>query len=1233
MTAPFELATTPLPAGAMLLEASAGTGKTFTITGIVLRLLLDGRISRLSEALVVTYTIAATQELKTRIRKALQQAEAACAAGRDDDPFLDGLAQRHGERGAVVLRQALRQIDELSVATIHSFCKRVLDEAAFASGSAFGADLVAEDAAAMLEAAQDAVRIEVQGKSRTVAELAVQHNLLPKELISDYRLARRHRGTRLQPEPQDLEPALATIVQLRDELRALARSSQLPIEELRATPWKQKPEAFWRQRLPTLQGDLLDDGPAARDIEARLTTARWDEDRDRRKKVGSPPDHPALHLCGRLAELTARAGHDLRARLFAQMDRRLLLHKQRAHTMGFDDLLVRVHDALHDERRAAAMREQIRSRWQIAVIDEFQDTDQIQYEVFRACFADRGLYLVGDPKQSIYAFRGADLHAYLEARGDAASQYTLAQNYRSSPDAVAAAGALFGRPNAFCEEGIELPKVTAALPAARFAVHGDAGKALQIRLLDLSSKTDSKAKDQTLPWICADVAAECVRLLNDPAVLVEDQGTPRRLRPRDFAVLTRSHEQARAIQEALRQRQVHAAVGKAGDVFQCPEFDDLLGLLHAWSRPGDMGALRACWTTPLFGLDAPGLRRLLQDDACLHAALQRFENQRQTLHKSGVLAAILETMQQEELRRRLLERPDGERKLTNYLQVAELLHRAERTFSLHGPALRAWLLHERHAAEQVDAEWRELRLESDADAVQILTTHASKGLQYEIVFAPFFWDAKRDVPAKRPILVREPDGGFVLHMPGSPDRTAALRLWRQQSLAEDLRLLYVAVTRARRRCILHALPSKEGRHSPLAYLLFPEGASQPTSQPGSQPDGQPGSPSERASKGKPKGKGKSKAAAEGQADDNGTPTAALSLSDWRIAASALADREPTAIECIETAATARAGAPYRSAASRQSAGPRPLPERIAQGWRTTSFTQLVRRDGADGKEQELLDEAAGAEPALDEPDAEAPAPTEQAQCRGFFAFARGAQAGICLHEILEKVDFSADEPATRAAVQRILQGHGLDQAGAHRGEIEPVQDTTAMLQRLFALQLPDFGFSLRELSRRDCAPEWRFLAQAGSLSPNGLSDVFAASPALPEYAQNLRRLSPHRMQGFLNGSVDLLAAHDGRYYVFDWKSNWLGPTAADYAPDKLQLDMQEQDYVLQYHLYLLAVHRHLQTRLLDYDYDRHIGGACYVYLRGIAEPADAGRTGLYFDRPDRARIEALERWLGQGSPR
>ncbi len=1164
--APSPLLATPIGAGTTLLEASAGTGKTYTLVGMVLRLLLEGHAASLSQVLVVTFTVAATEELKTRLRAALIQARAACCGEPTADPVLAGLGATHGPAGARILDRALREFDEVAVHTIHGFCKRLLEEAAFECRTPFRSEFAEDEVPPTHQAATEAFRAFLRRIDPFGAAVAAAAGIEPDSVVATYLRWRRHPDVVLLPPEEPTDEGLAEVrAAIEATLAALPGDLTQALAGIDHAANKAPPPAFLtpgilQERIEASRGD----GPGCLPLLLQFDGSRLQGVR-RSKNFEK---NGVFAAAARLRKAVDRTAHAMRWSLLRDVDQRLHRQKVRHNVLLFQDLLERVHAALHDPQHGRALVAAVQARHAAALIDEFQDTDRLQYEIFATCFRNRPLFLIGDPKQSIYGFRGADVHAYLAAQRDATARSSLQHNFRSHPDLVRSIIALFRRcQEPFLQAGIAMPDVTPARTADERALPGDPAQALQWRFVPPAPGEKTLTKDGAEVRVVADLQREITGLLRQQPTI---DGRP--LRPSDIAVLTRTNAQAVAVQDALREALVHSAIGKAGDVFECDEIEEWSRILEALLQPHHHGLVRAAWATRLWGRDGLAIHAI-DGDADWERERTELERWRGLWYRHGLVVMAEDLLAGLRVRERLLPRPDGERRVTNLLQVIELLHQAEHEHHLTPEGLLEWLRHEREHKDEIDYQRRELRLESDADAVQILTVHGAKGLEYPVVFCPFLWDGK--AAPRPPFAFRDGDGRMTIDLEGDEaHKTPADR----DRLQEDLRLLYVALTRAGRRCVVHLACGSNTHRSALALLLF------------------------------------------GGASAHQDLEAAMKRSSdcrdrWLAELRAFAAAQGPAMTVVEVPPDLAPPAPLGRGLAGHGGRPRPLPASLPPAQRMLSFTALALGTAGEAR-PEHADPAAPADDG-----AERPAPG------GIAAFARGPAAGLCLHAILERLDLGAlcrdpGLPAARALVLAELQRHGLHDPTAHPHPIEPAAAVLAMLRDLSRARAPALDLDLGRLRPDAAAVEWQFTLPVAALRPRDLGRAFRehGEGHVRDYAARLRRLEPHAIDGFLAGFVDLVAEQQGRWFVLDWKSNHLGDDAAAYGPDARQACMHEHDYVLQYHLYVVAVHRLLQQRLPGYDYEQHFGGVCYPFLRGVrADSAD----GLYCDRPPAALVRTL----------
>lgn len=1079
---PFDLLHTPL-AGRHLIEASAGTGKTFTIAGLYLRLVLEWRL-RVDQILVVTFTEAATEELRDRIRRRLREALDAFAAGGSEDPLLRGLVDG-GIAAAEALRlltAALRSFDEAAIFTIHGFCQRTLQEYPFASGALADTELVTDQARLLREVAADFWRNVVYRAPASLVRRIVAAGVTPERLLQLV-------GLRGGP--------LLTVI------------PDLPLPEL---PTGEPDEAFLDRWLLALKRQFYD-------------------------------------------------------YLAAELPRR----KRRANVRYFDDLLLDLYQALH-QPQGAVLAGAVRERYRAAMIDEFQDTDPLQFRIFDALYpaaAETPLFLIGDPKQAIYSFRGADIFAYLEAAAATAQAHTLIENWRSEPALIRAVNALFaGRTAPFLFPEIAFHPVRAAERERELLTVDGMTDPAPLKLIFVPRPEADKPinKGEGAELLVRGIAAEIARLLDDGAAGRLRIGD-RPLAAGDIAVLVRKNHQARLVQRELSRLGIPAVLRGAGNLFASAEAAEILLVLGAVAEPADERQLRAALITDLVGIGGDDLARLLADESAWEAVLEEFRDYHDLWAKSGCMAMALRLLAARRVRSRLLARPDGERRLTNLLHCFELLHQAAVTDNLGLEGTVNWL------AARLDDEYRgeehEIRLETDEAAVQLVTVHKSKGLEYPVVFCPFSWEGGG--ASGEPVFFHDAAGRAVLDL-GSPELARHRLRAAEENLAEGLRLLYVAVTRAKNRCYLAWGAFKDAGDSALHYLLHP------------------GAP-----------------VARGQ----------VALSDGAIGAE-LAQLAATAagtIAVIPLSGRAAAGTCRRGAA-REALRCREFHGNIDQDWRVASFTALASRSGGTAElpdRDELMAGGAFAAP-----------PESSGERLTIREFPRGTAAGIFLHEIFEELDFAAG-PAGVAemVVAEKLSRHGF------AGDWLPA--VTAMLCQVLTVPLPAGAASFRLADLRPGAwrTEMEFYFPLRFISADDLRAAARGWGGLDlplDLAELFAGLAFRPVRGMVRGFVDLVCEWQGRYFILDWKSNYLGPHPADYGPARLRESMRAHCYPLQYLLYTVALHRHLTVRLADYDYDRHFGGVHYLFLRGVDASGGEG-GGIFYDRPPRRLVEELAQLL------
>ncbi len=1190
---PLDVLSVPLQ-GMQLIEAAAGTGKTWTIVALYLRLILEQGIP-VDRILVVTYTTAATEELRDRVRKRLVQVRNAFNQGQSEDAFSQRLIANGlpPERALQCLNRAILNFDKAAIFTIHGFCQRVLMESAFESGMPFETEIITDERGILQEIVDDFWRREVYAADRLWVQYLTARCSTPEHLaqtIRDY-TGKLYLHILIPETTAACAPLCAEYRRRYARLYHLWPECRDELEEMLMTDAHLNRRSYKPELIPTwcMQMDAFlatDAANLTRFKEFTRFTARALDKAV--KKNGRPLTHEFFNACDDLQDAHEAllqcfdVGYQhLKAHLLDYAKEELKTRKRRKRTQSYDDLLINLRQALVSSG-GRQLGEKLRRDYQAALIDEFQDTDPIQYDIFK-CIYDAGeqpVFLVGDPKQAIYSFRGADIFAYLRARNAAQRQYTLDVNWRSVPHLVTAINALFGSIEApFVFDTIVFNDAKAADTAhQRLDVEGQALAPLTVWFLQRRDGEKHITKGRATESCVAATAREIANLLNlanRAQACIDTQP----LRPGDIAVLVRTHRQGRQIREALTTLGVPSVQQAQDNVFESWEAMELERLLWAVVEPGNESLIKAALVTDMLGMKANELYALTDAGQIWDDRMERFHHYHRTWLERGFLTMLRECMSAEEISPRLLGYQDGERRMTNLLHLGELLQEASVQQGGGMESLVKWFSEMRRVTVR-DEERTQLRLESDADRVKIVTIHKSKGLQYPVVFCPFVWDGKIgaiDPKNNQDIIFHDPSNDHAATLDfGSQGLDEHRQRAACEELAESLRLLYVALTRAQY-CVYLAWGSiNDAGSSALAWLLH-------------APNAPP---------------------ADGSVNELKEYFNGLTDANIRTRLEQVAVRAAGTISVRPL--PEQPSPPYQpEQAPCSPREARVFTAQIQPLWRISSFSAL-----ATGHQTELPDYDA-----YDRRDV-LPALTEE---QTIFGFPRGARAGTCLHSIFEHTDFATTEPERlRYTVQQQLQMQGFSQAWI------PV--VSEMVRRVLDTSLDETG-ELRLAGVADArrVNEMEFYYPIAMLEDRPLRRLLSSHGIgyRVEFKERIERLTFAPMRGFMHGFIDLIVEMGGRFYLIDYKSNWLGADYEDYHRDRLPQVMARESYYLQYLIYAVALHRYLKDRLPDYDYQRHFGGVFYLFLRGM-HPERGPSNGIYHDRPAGRLIDALDTYFATG---
>ncbi|HBX8424728.1 TPA: exodeoxyribonuclease V subunit beta [Klebsiella pneumoniae] len=1150
--------------GERLIEASAGTGKTFTIAALYLRLLLGlggeaayPRAISVEELLVVTFTEAATEELRGRIRSNIHELRIACLRGESDNPLYSALLAEIADKdeAAKTLLLAERQMDEAAVFTIHGFCQRMLSLNAFESGMLFEQQLIEDESRLRYQACADFWRRHCYPLTRDIA--AVIHDVWkgPRDLLKSLDRWLQGEAPQLKSPPAPNE----TLAERHQQI--IARIDSL----------KQQ----WREQVGEIEGVLENSGLDRRKFN-RGNQGKWMEKvnawaqeetlsyqlpdalekfaqsflLERTKAGGEPPVHPLFSAVESLLASSLTLTDLVLARAMVEIRDAVAREKRRRGELGFDDMLSRLDEALRGDS-GETLASAIRQRFPVAMIDEFQDTDPQQYRIFRRIWRrqpETALLLIGDPKQAIYAFRGADIFTYMKARGDVAAHYTLDTNWRSSPGMVGSVNRLFSlsdNPFMFHEIPFLPVKAAAKNKGLRFTVDAADVPAMNVWLMP--GDTVGSGDYQTfMAQLCATQIRDWLSAGQRGRALLWRGETSRPVQASDITVLVRNRLEAAQVREALQTLGIPSVyLSNRDSVFETLEAQELLWLLQAVLAPERENTLRSALATSMFGLTALDIENLNQDEQAWDALVEEFSEYRQIWRQRGVMPMLRALVTARHIAENLLATRGGERRLTDILHISELLQEAASQLESEHALVR-WLA--QHIAEpDSNAASQQMRLESDKHLVQIVTIHKSKGLEYPLVWLPFIARFRKQDQA-----FYHDRETFAAVLDLGQDE-ASLELAEAERLAEDLRLLYVALTRAVWHCSLGVAPLSSRKSGNSDFHLSALG----------------------------------RLLQAGEAMD--AAGLAARLADFCHGDIAL--QIPGELDLTPWQAPA-ATIPRLSA--------RELQRRIADDWRVTSYSGLQQHGFSGG--QDLLPrldvDAAGVGEVVEEPQL---TPHQ---------FPRGAAPGTFLHSLFEELDFT--QPVPEGWMAEKLQLSGFDAQWA------PV--LTDWLGGVLKTRLPGPDIALNQLAARDKQVEMAFyLPIAQLLTAERLDALIRQYDPL---SADTPPLDFRQVRGMLKGFIDLVFRHEGRYYLLDYKSNWLGEDREAYTRPAMEQAMRAHRYDLQYQLYSLALHRYLRHRLADYDYDRHFGGVIYLFLRGM--DGQEGGQGIFTTRPVRPLIDGLD---------
>ncbi|HHF1046640.1 TPA: exodeoxyribonuclease V subunit beta [Haemophilus influenzae] len=1181
-----------------LIEASAGTGKTYTIGSLYLRLLLkagENNFSRplnVEEILVVTFTEMATEELKKKIRERITDAInklTAFAKTQDksafkNDEFLTALCHDLDIFEAIHrLKLAEQNMDLAAIYTIHGFCRRMLMQYAFHSGIHFNLELIKDQSDLLVRFANEFWREHFYPLPFEMADFIANELGSPDYVLS---LLESNLGKNLIVDLENQQALSISITEFLQQylgeyfkdikalklfwLESAGKISELITEELNKDYAKGEPKSLSRRSYNTSrlvkwieQVNAWANNPRDYLLNKTLMSYFTQSALGEKCEEGASP-----FIAPIFTELEERANAlispDLLRRIILyhyrqSLQQKLLDYKLNHQEKSFDDLLRLLCEALQDAQ-GDELAEMIRFQYPFAMIDEFQDTDSQQYAIFSKIYRDNpekntGFIMIGDPKQAIYRFRGADIFTYLKASDEAQSRFELTKNYRSEKHLVDGVNALFDFPQSpFIYQNIKFTAVDSRDDHLRFYLNGKAEPAYRFYLTE-----SDKVNKTEMAKICAVSIQYWLKSAVENQAVFQNEDTYKTLQAANIAVLVRDKNEAALVKNELQKLGIASVyLSDQNSVFDSNVAKELAWVLKACLNVAERPILNAI-ATALFGLNAADIHQIQQNEADWQRWADSFAQYQQTWQRQGILVMLHQILLEQGISERLLSQATGERDLTDFLHLAEILQQAA-TLHESEAALLSWF------EKQIQGEGRQeaqIRLESERQLVKIVSIHKSKGLEYDLVWLPFL-----AVPSKIPTT-----GDMNVYYSKERDETLwdienrNLNALCEETFAEELRLLYVALTRAKYQ-MAFALPAQfDKKWNALHYVL-------------SQ-----GEIGKEIALSAPKDTETLLQTFKEKMRDNVEICTKPNLEDFPALSINTKNDELKAAEFTGN---------------------------IEQDWRITSFTSIEQGH----RRQNYFTESAGKKHAVfdDAKDYDSQNSIEISTAllneseSSILDLPRGKQVGTALHRHFENCYFS--DLANTEEIDKLRQSLQLDETFA-----EPLQN---WLQQISHTSLSnEIGIALADLANKDCIKEMPFyLAIREHFDVEAFNRALKAHHHLPS-----KPLQFEQIQGMVRGSIDLVFRHNGKYYLVDYKSNFLGSTLADYNQEALKKEMLHSHYDWQYLIYTLALHRYLQSVVSHYDYARDFGGVFYLFLRGMnGEP----QPGVFYDRPSVELITELD---------
>ena len=1157
--------------GVSLIEASAGTGKTYTITHLYVRCLLETGY-KVNQLLVVTFTNAATQELKGRIRELVYEVWNYLSNSELENTGFDELfaKYRNDAKAIFALQEALINFDEAAIYSIHGFCQRVLNIFPVETNSLLQPKIIADEKEMEQSAIRDYWRKHIINTEVDKLRWIFSHWKGPDDLLNDVKAL------------LGFELTIQQGVQQHDAEVVFEKSAQ---------NWQLLSE-LWKNSVEKIETFLIDSPALKRNMVQPATIKILLQEVQGLISHNIPYNIPQkwnLLTRSKLASCLKKDALDDRIDLpfFEQAENFYELHQQwllkqklqilldatesvqktvsetklNAQNISFNDLISQLSDVITVDN--ISLIKKINELYPVAMVEEFQDTDHKQYHIFKMLYQiDQGnndnqsakaLILIGDPKQAIYSFRGADVFTYQQAKQSTKNHFTLQTNYRSSVDYINVINHIFEtNQNAFIfDQLIKFANSKANTSKAKTITNNHQSVTPLVSWIHpYTEKPLSKGK--ATDYFADLCASEIASLLNQKTMQLDGQT----VEAKDLTILVKTGRQAAIMKNKLAERGISCALILRDSVFATDQAREISLLLEVIIEPSNIRRLCSLLSTDLFGWNARQIYHLQKDNDQLVKMLDKMKEYQQHWQRKGILSLFFKLMDDQNTLQKTSQYMDGERRITNWMHIVELLQQQASRHASFSQALH-WLMQQREQVkDNAENEEHQLRLESDSDLVRIVTIHKSKGLQYPIVFLPFMWAVKSTRYQPDSYSYHDQQGNKKLMILDEAQRDQ----WHQENLAEEIRLFYVAITRGIYRCYLGWGHIKGAGSSAIAHCLFSNNIKKMNY---------------------PQDLDITDAAGLRQ------PFEALNVQQQHV------EFTDTQEGDIDTQKNSETKLPVKQTEVKN------FNRVIQQQWRISSYSQIA---------------SSGLTVEIDRPDYDAVIYPQienelvvDTNELNRFNFYKGAKAGNFLHDILENQCF--DRVIDEQLIQQKCSEYGFDEKW--------IASLSAWMADILNCELQ--GFKLSQLKPQQKISEMEFYMSSKNFQADRLNDLLHQH----KYSRVQQKFTFSTVNGFLKGFIDLVFEFNGSYFIADYKSNYLGATEEFYTQQSCNEAMYDHHYHLQYLVYTLALHRFLKQRIKNYDYDKNFGGVYYLFLRGMSSSSDS-KYGIYFHKPPLTVIQQLD---------